>query len=186
MNWNEYFMRFAILAAQKSKCATQMGAVLVLNKMVVSTGYNGIPMGVNDPNDYSDELIELTKIRCGEYNIPFKQSDVGRILERKERPEKYFWECHAELNCLLFACRNGVKTLDSSMYVIGKPCATCARSIIQAGVKNVFVIKSYIMNGWEIEQVRSLQMFKEAGVKFIELDIYCGLELRQDGKIVKV
>ena len=109
MEWDEYFMKQAELVALKSKdTSTKVGAVLARHNNGFSTGYNGFPRGVND-------------------NIP----------ERHERPAKYDWTVHSELNCLLNAAREGFKTYGSTMYVTLHPCKECAKAIVQAGVKRV-------------------------------------------------
>jgi dCMP deaminase len=109
MDWDEYFMKQAELVASKSKdTSTKVGAVLTRHNNGFSTGYNGFPRGVND-------------------NIP----------ERHERPAKYDWTVHSELNCLLNAGREGFSTYGTTMYVTLHPCKECAKAIVQAGVKRV-------------------------------------------------
>jgi dCMP deaminase len=109
MNWDEYFMKQAELVASKSKdTSTKVGAVLVRHNNAFSTGYNGFPRGVND-------------------NIP----------ERHERPAKYDWVVHSEVNAILNAAREGFMTYGSTMYVTLHPCKECAKAIAQAGVKEV-------------------------------------------------
>jgi len=102
-------MRQAELVASKSKdTSTKVGAVLVRHNNAFSTGYNGFPRGVND-------------------NIP----------ERHERPAKYDWVVHSEVNAILNAAREGFMTYGSTMYVTLHPCKECAKAIVQAGVKEV-------------------------------------------------
>jgi len=108
-SWDEYFMRQAELVASKSKdISTQVGAVLVRNKNAFSIGYNGFPRGCND-----------------------------NISERHERPLKYDWVVHSELNAILNAAREGFSTHGSTMYVTLHPCKECAKAIIQAGIKEI-------------------------------------------------
>lgn len=108
MDWNEYYMGFASHAARKSKDSTQVGAVLVGEGGEVRlTSYNGPPRGVND------------------------------WASRRERPMKYFFSSHAEANIVAFAAREGIRTSGCTVYVTHMPCASCARSLIQAGVKAV-------------------------------------------------
>lgn len=109
MDWDTYFMKQAELVASKSKDdSTKVGAVLVRNNNAFSTGYNGFPRGVDDT-----------------------------IPERHERPAKYDWTVHSELNCLLNAAREGFGTYGTTMYVTLCPCKGCAGAIVQAGVKRV-------------------------------------------------
>jgi dCMP deaminase len=109
ISWDEYFMAQAQLAASKSKDnSTKVGAVLVRNNSAFSTGYNGFPRGCND-------------------DVP----------ERHERPLKYDWTVHSELNAILNAAREGFRTEGSTMYVTLHPCKECAKAIAQAGIKEV-------------------------------------------------
>ena len=111
MNWKEYYINIAEEVKRKSKDEkTKIGVVLVgEDGEIVSTGYNSFPRGIND-------------------NIP----------ERQERPEKYYWFAHAELNCIVNAARIGVSTKNTTMYMTCScPCADCARAIINAGVRKI-------------------------------------------------
>lgn len=108
MDWITYYMGFAEHAAKKSKDSTQVGAVLVgPDGEVRLTAYNGPPSGVEDKP------------------------------ERFERPAKYLYASHAEANLVAFAAREGIKTADCTVYVTHMPCASCARTLIQAGVAEV-------------------------------------------------
>jgi dCMP deaminase len=140
MDWYSYFKNISDIVALKSKDPdTKVGAVIVgPEKEIVSTGYNSFPRGINDD-----------------------------VESRKERPEKYFWMAHAELNSIVNAARNGVSTKGCSIYTTSDvPCNDCAKAIINAGIKNVFCVK----NGgprsdkWKEQEARSIEMFNEAGV----------------------
>lgn len=107
-SWTEYLMGFAIHAATKSKDSTKVGAALVGPDGVVRlTAYNGPPRGVHDTPD------------------------------RLERPRKYLFASHAEANLVAFAAREGIRTTGCTVYVTHMPCASCARTLIQAGVERV-------------------------------------------------
>lgn len=108
MTWEEYFMGFALHAAKKSKDPTQVGAALIGPEGEVRlTGFNGPPRGVLD------------------------------TPERLDRPIKYLFASHAEANLVAFAAREGISTQDCSVFVTHHPCASCARTLIQAGVRSV-------------------------------------------------
>jgi len=112
MNWDEYFMKQAELVASKSKdTSTKVGSVIVRHNNAFSTGYNGFPRGCND-------------------DIP----------ERHERPAKYDWVVHSELNAIINAAREGFRTEGSTMYVTLHPCNECAKAIVQAGIKEVIYL----------------------------------------------
>lgn len=111
MNWDDYFMGFAEHAALKSKDpSTRVGCVVVgPDGEIRTTGYNGIPRGVND------------------------------APERLERPAKYLWVSHAEENAVAHAARVGVSLKGCRAYVTHHPCSRCARTLIQAGVSAIIV-----------------------------------------------
>lgn len=110
-SWDEHFMDMAILVAQRSKDpSTKVGCVVVSeDKIVVATGYNGLPRGVQDRS------------------------------ERMERPAKYLWTSHAEENAVAQSARVGAKLKGGTAFVTHHPCSRCARSLIQAGVTTVVV-----------------------------------------------
>ena len=135
MDWDAYFMGFAKHAALKSKDSTQVGAALVgQDKEVRLTGYNGPPKGV--------------------YDLP----------ERRERPEKYLYASHAEANLIAFAAREGIRTKDCRVYVTHFPCASCARTLIQAGIAEVVAGDGKTSMPKE-EFEAALTMLNEAGVR---------------------
>jgi dCMP deaminase len=141
MNWDDYFMTMAYLVAMRSKDeSTHVGAVIVgPDREIRSTGYNSFPMGIND-------------------DVP----------ERQERPEKYYWFSHAERNSIYLAARVGIPVEGCTMYTNGIPCTDCAFAIIQAGIKEVVVDKSWSnpeRDKWDETAKRTIVMFKEAGVK---------------------
>ena len=134
MEWSDYFAGFARHAALKSKDSTQVGAVLVGPEGEIRlTGFNGPPRGVRD------------------------------LPERRERPEKYRFTSHAETNLIAFAAREGIRTKDCAVYVTHYCCASCARTLIQAGISAVFYGPGTTsMPAEEFEAARI--MFEEAGV----------------------
>ncbi len=135
MNWTEYYMGFALHAAQKSKDSTKVGAALVgPDGEIRLTGYNGPPRGVRD------------------------------LPERRERPQKYLFTSHAEANLIAFAAREGIRTKDCTVYVTHMCCSACTRTLIQAGVRAVvFGPGTTSMPQEEFEAARA--MFEEANVK---------------------
>lgn len=138
MDWVTYYMGFAEHAAKKSKDSTKVGAVLVGNDGEVRlTAYNGPPRGVED------------------------------APERFERPMKYLYASHAEANLIAFAAREGIRTSDCTVYVTHMPCASCARTLIQAGVSEVIYGPGKTSMPDEEFQAAE-QMFKEASVALWE------------------
>ena len=145
--WNKRFMELAFLVASWSKDpSTKTGAVIVgLDKEIRSTGYNGPVRGVDDD-----------------------------IKERLERPTKYDFFEHAERNALYNACLTGVSVKGCTLFATHAPCVDCARAIIQSGIQTVITNKIVIdektpKNTWRDKLSVSAQMFKEAGIEYIEL-----------------
>lgn len=140
MNWQEYFMGFAEHAAKKSKDSTQVGAVLVgPDREVRLTGYNGPPRGVIDN------------------------------ANRRERPTKYLYASHAESNIISFAAREGIRTSGCTVYVTHMPCASCARTLISAGISRV-VYGSGKTSMPEEEFIAAETMFREARVDTFHME----------------
>lgn len=109
-SWQKYFMDLAEMAAARSKDpSTKVGCIVTSSdKVIVATGYNGIPIGVRD------------------------------LPERMERPAKYLWTAHAEENAVAQAAKVGASLRGGYAYVTHQPCARCARTLIQAGIQVVY------------------------------------------------
>ena len=138
-SWDEYFMEVAKLVATRSTCLRrQVGAVIVKDKCILSTGYNGASKG-------SAHCAEIGCIRK-ELNIPSgQQLDLCRAV-------------HAEQNALVQAARHGVATEGASIYITVTPCFQCAKMLVNAGIKEV------IVNGVYPDE-RTQELFKEVGVE---------------------
>ena len=113
ISWDEYFMGVALLTAQRSKDpSTQVGACIVDNeKRILSTGYNGFPLG------------------CSDDDFPWDREGES------ENDTKYPFVVHAELNAILNA--RGKNLTGSTIYVALFPCHECAKAIIQSGISRV-------------------------------------------------
>lgn len=167
IQWNQWFMKMAYLAAYRSKDpSSKYGAVIIRGRNPISFGYNGICIGVDD-----------------------------KVKERSVRPEKYKYYEHAERNAIYNAARNGIATAGCYMYVFGVPCCDCARSIIQSGIKEVWLHKQCIdaekilrpSDNIYVSQVEtSLEMFKEAGVDIHIIDAVLGETAYIMGKKISV
>src|SRR6056297_1300495 len=123
-NWDEYFMEMAELAAKRSTCLRRkVGAVLVKDKRVLSTGYNGAPKGLK---------------HCEE---------TGCLREQKNVPSGQRHEIcrgvHAEQNLVAQAALHGVKTEGSTVYCTHQPCIICTKILINAGVKKIYFKNPY-------------------------------------------
>lgn len=108
ITWSDYYHAITEAVAAKSKDPTKVGAILVApGGEIILTAFNGPPRGVGD------------------------------TPERFERPAKYLFASHAEANLIAFAARNGIKTQGCKVYVTHAPCASCARTLIQAGIAEI-------------------------------------------------
>ena len=144
INWDEYFMGIAMLAARRSKDPnTQVGACIVSDdNIIISTGYNGMPKGC------SDDVFPWD--RKGE----------------TEAETKYPYVVHAELNAILNA--SGRDLRGSRIFVALFPCNECAKAIIQSGIKEVIYLSDKY-NDTMLNLV-SKRMLSAAGVKFTQLE----------------
>ncbi|MEI8349751.1 MAG: cytidine/deoxycytidylate deaminase family protein [Candidatus Omnitrophota bacterium] len=122
--WDEYFIRAAFLVSERSTCLRRkVGAVLVKDKQILATGYNGAPTGI--AHCAEGGCVRQT------LNIPSGQRhEMCRGL-------------HAEQNVLLQAARHGVSVKESIIYITHTPCSICAKMLINAGVKEVIISGEY-------------------------------------------
>jgi dCMP deaminase len=125
-NFDEYFMTIAMAVRKRANClGSKVGAVLVLDKRIISTGYNGTPKGMQN---------------CGE-------GGCDRCANREDYGAgKGYDLCicvHAEQNALLSAARFGIAVENSVLYVTMRPCFTCLKELLQAGVKEVVYLHEW-------------------------------------------
>jgi len=148
--WDNYFLEMCEVVAKNSTCfSRQIGAVLTRDKIVVSTGYNGPPRGIDQCNIrcINDHNLEKEIIEKGLDPLESMQSNEcpRRILNFPSGEGlEYCPAIHAEKNCLLAAARNGVSTKGTVLYMNTTitPCSQCFGSLINAGVDEVVLIKA--------------------------------------------
>lgn len=132
--WIEHLFGHARHAATKSKDSTQVGAVLTDdNRVSLLACYNGPPIGVLDKP------------------------------ERRIAPVKYLFVAHAEQNIIAFAARRGLRTEGLTLFVTHLCCDGCAKLVIQAGIKSVYIGPGKTKMPVQQFEAAAL-MFKEAGV----------------------
>jgi dCMP deaminase len=136
--WEEYFMEITRLVAKRSTCLRrQVGAVLVMDKRILATGYNGAPSGL---------------AHCLE---------VGCLREEKQVPSGERHELcrglHAEQNVIIQAAFHGIRIQGSTLYCTNLPCAICTKMLINAGIKEIIYEGGY-------QDALSRQMLLEAGI----------------------
>lgn len=143
-SWQDYFTDITKLVATRSTCTRRsVGAILVKDKRILATGYNGAPANIS---------------HCEE---------VGCLREQNGVPSGQRHELcrgiHAEQNALIQAARHGVNMDGADLYCTNLPCIICTKMIINSGITNV-----YYFDGYADEM--SLAMFQEAGVKLHALN----------------
>jgi dCMP deaminase len=112
--WNEYFLQIAKVVASRATCdRLHVGAVIVRDRQILSTGYNGAPKGLPSCDDAGHELKDMGG----------RQSCVR--------------SAHAETNAVAQAACNGVAIAGATIYVTASPCYDCAKLIINSGIKQV-------------------------------------------------
>jgi dCMP deaminase len=141
--WHRRFLRLAAEIAEFSKDpSTKVGCILVRDRRIISTGYNGFPRGISDSFD--------------------------RLIDRDK---KYEMTVHAEINAVTTAALHGVSTEGSTAYVTFQPCSRCAAVLINAGIKEVYVTTdSLIPDRWLDNMVLAANLLKEAGILLETLD----------------
>ena len=124
-SWDEYFMGMAELTAQRSTCLRRkVGAVIVKDKRIVATGYNGAPKGLPHCEEMGGCLREKLGVPSGQ------RHELCRAL-------------HAEQNAIIQAAVMGNSIDGASIFVTHQPCSICAKMIINAGIKRIVVRNGY-------------------------------------------
>jgi dCMP deaminase len=144
-SWDEYFMKIAMLVSERSTCLRHhVGAILVKDRRVITTGYNGAAAGVKD-------CLELGCLR-NQLGIPSgERHEICRAI-------------HAEQNAIIQAAKHGENIEGSTIYCTHSPCIICTKMMINSGVKRIVTYGEYP----DIGGVKDL--LKEAGVKLEKID----------------
>jgi dCMP deaminase len=117
--WDEYFMLLTKLAAMRSTClAFPVGAVIVKDRQVLATGYNGSPSG---------------SVHCTTQGYCYP--DMKDCTVNKDFPSR---AVHAEANAIAQAAKHGISTDGASIYVTLEPCISCLKLVVSAGIREVF------------------------------------------------
>ena len=146
--WDKRFMELTEMVATWSSCYQtnrHVGAIIVKDKRVMATGYNGAPAGVKSCEEKGECLRRKLNIESG-------------------TKHELCFAVHAEQNAVIQAARSGINTNGSTLYCTHQPCVICAKIIINAGIRRVVYKHGY-------PDEFSLQLFEEAGVlveKYVE------------------
>jgi len=145
-SWDKYFMKLAYLVRERSTCLSRhVGAVIVRDKKILTTGYNGPPKGLKHCQELGGCLKERLDIPIGQ------DKDVTRAV-------------HAEQNAIAQAASSGVSVEDATIYCTNFPCFTCIKILINSGIKEIVFHEDY-------EDPFSKEMIKEANIKVRKVDL---------------
>ncbi|HXF62656.1 MAG TPA: cytidine/deoxycytidylate deaminase family protein [Caldilineaceae bacterium] len=133
--WDEYFMDIAFAVAERSTCdRAHVGSVLVRDRRILTTGYNGAPAGLPHCDDVGHLMVDGHCVRT----------------------------LHAEQNAIIQAALHGVSIEGATAYVTHQPCLTCAKMLINAGIRRVVYAGNY-------PDPYSREFFAQAGVELVHL-----------------
>lgn len=137
---HDIFMKTAFLFASNSKCVSHhVGAVIVKDGRIISTGYNGTPPSL---------------INCNEKFNP----------DNFDRQEHHIWslenEIHAEQNCIAYAAKNGVNVSGADMYVTISPCNHCLKLINMVGINTIYYLYKYDKVTYNPDLIRNISIIE--------------------------
>jgi len=143
-SWNQYFASIARMVATRSTCLRRhVGAILVKEKRILSTGYNGAPAGLK-------HCVEVGCLR-EEASIPSgTRHELCRAL-------------HAEQNAIVQAAYHGISIAGSTLYCTNKPCVICSKMLINAGIKRIYYDEGY-------DDALSDAILDEAGIEITRFE----------------
>jgi dCMP deaminase len=143
-SWETYFMEIAALVAKRSTCLRRaVGAIVVRDRRILSTGYNGAPSNVSHCRQ-SGCLREKLNVPSGE------RHELCRGI-------------HAEQNAIIQAAYHGVSIKGADLFCTNLPCSICAKMIINAGIVRIVYLDGYA-------DLLSSDMLREAGVVVIKME----------------
>ncbi len=143
--WDEYFMEMAEVTAKRSTCLRRhVGAVIVQDKHIIATGYNGAPRGIE---------------HCGEREGGCLREQLGIPSGEKHELCRAL---HAEQNAIIQAATLGQSVEGATIYVTNQPCVICAKMLINAGIEKIIVKEGY-------PDELAVEILEEAGIKIVML-----------------
>ncbi|MEJ2568593.1 MAG: cytidine/deoxycytidylate deaminase family protein [candidate division WOR-3 bacterium] len=144
-SWHEYFMQITELVSTRATCLRRkVGAIIVRDRRILTTGYNGPPENIIHCEERGGCLRDKLKIPSGQ------RMELSRAI-------------HAEQNAIIQAAKVGISIKDSTLYVTTHPCFTCAKMLINAGVKEIIY-----KDGYPDEFAK--EILEEAGVKVVKFE----------------
>jgi dCMP deaminase len=144
-SWDKYFMKIAALVSERSTCLRHhVGAIIVKDRRVITTGYNGAAAGVRDCLELGCLRNELG-VKSGE------RHEICRAI-------------HAEQNAIIQAAKHGENIEGATIYCTHSPCIICAKMIINSGIKRIMTYGDYPDIGGVMD------LLKEAKVELVKVD----------------
>jgi dCMP deaminase len=138
-SWDEYFLEMARLVSKRSTCLRRnVGAVLVKDKRILATGYNGAPRGLK-------HCLDIGCIRQKLHIPSGERHELCRAL-------------HGEQNALIQASLYGISVQGATLYATNQPCIICAKMLINAGIKEIVAGDGY-------PDKMAMKFLREAGIK---------------------
>ena len=142
LTWDQYFMTITQQVAERSTCnRAKVGAVIVRDRNILATGYNGAPAG----------MPHCTEAGCLIYESKTPYGEVE---------QNCFRTIHAEINAIAQAAKNGSNIKDSSIYVTHTPCIHCIKVLVNTGIKKVYYESPYKLGTLE-EILRNTRVHME-------------------------
>ena len=140
-SWDEYFMSIAEMVATRSTCLRRhVGAVLVKDRRLLATGYNGAPAGIRHCEE-AGCVRRNTSVPSGQ------RHELCRGL-------------HAEQNAIIQAAHHGISIAGATLYCTNQPCIICSKMLINAGISAIFFLDAY-------DDPLAMQMLDEGGVALV-------------------
>jgi dCMP deaminase len=144
LGWHEYFMSVAHLISRRATCTRgHIGAVIVRDHNILSTGYNGAPSGLPHCNETNCRIFRSTHP-----DGTVEENCVNTI--------------HAEINAIAQAAKHGVSIKDADIYITASPCIHCLKVLINVGIRTIYYDKPY-----KIEHISEL--LRLSGVRLVNV-----------------
>ena len=145
--WDKRFMDMCELVATWTSCAREgraVGAIIVKNKRILTTGYNGAPAGIFNCRDKGECMRDKMGIPSG-------------------TRQELCYAVHAEQNAIIQAAKLGISTEGATIYITLQPCVICAKMLINAGIKR-------IVHKGEYPDELSRKILEEADIEVVKMD----------------
>ena len=144
--WDECFASITKQVATRSTCLRRkVGAIIVKDKRILATGYNGAPKGIKNCLDRGTCLREELGVPSGQ------RHEICRAL-------------HAEQNAIIQAAYHGVSIMDSVIYTTTQPCVLCSKMLINSGIRKIYYFIDY-------PDELALELLNEAGIELVKLNV---------------